>query len=105
MFASRFDFSEAVGECGVSGSGNGFGGDVDLDVVNIAVKVETMVVYDGAKRQHVQDEEEWTKYRTLGDALGQRSSVLLLCLTSQGFNESPDKQMYLLVLKTASNSS
>ena len=29
---------EAVGDCGVSSSGNGFGGDVDLDIVSVAVK-------------------------------------------------------------------
>ena len=69
-----FDFSEAVGECGVSGSSDGFGGDVDLDVVSIAVKAETMVAYDTAKAQHVQDEEKWTTHRTLGDTLEQRSS-------------------------------
>ena len=45
-------------KCGVSGSGDGFGGDVDLDVVSVAVKVETMVVYDVDKGQHVQDEVE-----------------------------------------------
>ena len=45
-----------------------------LDVISVAVKAETMVAYDTAKGQHVQDEEERTKHRTLGDALGQRSS-------------------------------
>ena len=41
-----FDVGEAVGECGVSGSGDGFGGDVDLDVVSVAVKAETMAFTD-----------------------------------------------------------
>ena len=69
-----FDFFVAIGECGVSGSGDGFGGDVDVDAASVAVKAETMPAYDAAKRQHVQDEEEWTKHQNLGNALGQRSS-------------------------------
>ena len=56
-----FDFNEAVGECGVRSSSDGFGGDIDLDVVNVAVKVETLAAYDAAKGQHVQAEEEWIK--------------------------------------------
>ena len=71
---SGFDFREAVGECGESGSGDGFGGDVDLDINSVAVEAETMMAYDVAILKHVQDEEEWTKHQTLGDALGQRSS-------------------------------
>ena len=43
-----FYVSEAVGECGVSGSGVRFDGDVDLDIVRIEVEAKTMTAYDVA---------------------------------------------------------
>jgi len=54
----------------VSCSGDGFSVDVDLDIIGIAVEVESMLVDDITKGEH---EQEWTKHRTL-DTLGQRSS-------------------------------
>lgn len=49
-----FDVSEAVGESGwVSGRGDGFGGDLELDIVSITVEVEIMVGNDVAKGKHV----------------------------------------------------
>lgn len=69
-----FDIGEAVGEGGVSGGGDGVGGDIELDVIGITVEMETMVANDVAKGEQVEYEEERTKYRTLGDALGQRNS-------------------------------
>ena len=47
--------------------GDGFYGDVRLDVISLAVSTD-----DIAKGEHVEDEKEGTKHRTLGDALGQR---------------------------------
>jgi len=47
---------------------------VELNIISIAVKVETMVADDIAKGEQVNYEEERTKHRTLGDALGQRSN-------------------------------
>ena len=69
-----FDVGEAVGEIGVSGRGDGVGGDVKPDVIGITVEMETMVANDFAKGEQIKYEEERTKYRTLGDALGQRNS-------------------------------
>ena len=37
-------FSEVVGECGFSGRGDGFGGNVDLEVVSVTMEAETMTV-------------------------------------------------------------
>ena len=68
-----FDFSEAVGQSGVSYSSDGFSTHVELDVVAIAVEMETMMTDDVTKEKHVEDEKERTKHQTLGDTLGQRS--------------------------------
>ena len=35
------------------GGDDGFGGDVDLDIVSVVVKAETMTAYDIAKGKHV----------------------------------------------------
>ena len=64
-----FYFCETVAECGEGSVGDGFGGDVKLDVVGVAVKLESIMMDDFAKGEHVEDEEEGTKYRSLGDAL------------------------------------
>jgi len=69
-----FIVSEAIGDSGVGGRGDGFSGDVELNIIGIAVKIETMVANDIAKGKQVYYEEERTKHRTLGDALRQRSS-------------------------------
>ena len=53
----------------MSYGGEGFGGDVKLDVVSVAVEMEVMTADDVTKGEHVEDEEKWTKHRTLGDAL------------------------------------
>ena len=57
----------------MSGRGDGFGGDVELDIIGVAVKVETMVADDVAMGKQVKYEEERAKHRALGDALGQWS--------------------------------
>lgn len=57
----------------MSCSGDGFGGDVELDVIGVAVEVETMTMYDITMWEDVENEQERTKHRTLGDALGQGS--------------------------------
>jgi len=54
--------------------GDGFVGDVQLDVVGVTVELEAVMTDDLAKGEHVVDEEEGTKYRPLGDNLGQGSS-------------------------------
>ena len=41
----------------MSCSGDGFGGDVELNVIGVAVEAETMTVYDATKREHVKDEQ------------------------------------------------
>lgn len=48
-----FNVSEAVGDSGVGGRGDGFSGDVELNIIGIAVKVETMVANDIAKGKQV----------------------------------------------------
>ena len=45
-----------------------------MDVVSVAVEMDTRATDDLAKGEEVDDEEERTKHRTLGDALGQGSS-------------------------------
>ena len=46
----------------MSGRGDGFGGVIKLDIISIAVEVETMVVNDVAKGEQVEYEEERTKH-------------------------------------------
>ena len=53
---------------------DGFGGEVKLCVVGVTVEPEAMVMEDLTKWKHVQNEEEWTKHRTLGDTVDERSS-------------------------------
>ena len=57
-----FNFCETVAEGGV-------GGDVQLDIVGVTVKMESMLTDDLAKGEDVEDEEEGTKHRPLGDTL------------------------------------
>lgn len=57
-----FYVGEAVGEGGENSCGDGFGGDVDLSVVSIAVKVKSMAADDVTKWKHVEDEEDGTKH-------------------------------------------
>ena len=65
----RFNFCETVAEGGVGGVGDGLGGDVQLDIVGVTVKMESMLTDDMAKGEDVEDEEEGTKHRPLGDTL------------------------------------
>ena len=39
----------------MSGSGDGFDGDVKLGVISIAMETETIVAYDGTKRKHIKE--------------------------------------------------
>lgn len=57
----------------MGGVGDGFGGDVQLAVVGVAVELEDMTMDDLAKGEHVEDEEEGTKHQPLRDTLGQGS--------------------------------
>ena len=52
----------AILERGVSGGGDGVGGDVKLDVIGITVEMETMVANDVAKGEQIKYEKERTKY-------------------------------------------
>ena len=53
---------------------DGFCGDVELDVIRVAAILKVVAADDFYKGEHIEDEEEGTKHRTLGDLLGQRSS-------------------------------
>lgn len=68
------NFSEAVCQGGVGCCGDGFWGDVNLDIVCKTVEMETMLADDVTEGEHVENEQERTKHRTLGDALGQKNS-------------------------------
>ena len=46
MVHPGFDVSEAVGESGEDGRSNGCGGDVQLGIVGVTVKLKTMVADD-----------------------------------------------------------
>ena len=46
----------------MTGSSDGFDGDIELGVIGIAVGIETMVTYDVTKGEHVKDKEEGTKH-------------------------------------------
>lgn len=59
-----FDISETVSECGVGG-GDGFCGDVQLDIINIGVKLQAVVTDNISKWKHVEDEEECIKHHHL----------------------------------------
>ena len=50
--------------------GDGLGGEVELGVVSVTVKIETMTTDDLSKGKDVDDEEEGTKHGTLGDTVG-----------------------------------
>lgn len=41
---------------------DGFKGNVEWDVIGVAVEVETMMVFDLTKGEHVEDEWERTKH-------------------------------------------
>lgn len=58
---------EAVGPSCRGNCGDGFGGDVDLDV--ISVEVETISTYDITEWQDVNDEEEKIQTPNLGGRL------------------------------------
>ena len=51
------------------GSGDGFGGKVQLRVVGITVEVNAMAAQDMSKGEDVQYEEEGAKHRALGDTV------------------------------------
>ena len=55
------DVFHAGNEGGRKDGGGGFGGDVDLCVIGIAVKVDPMMMEDCAQGEEVDDEEEWTQ--------------------------------------------
>ena len=63
------NIGETVGQGGGYSCGDGFGRDVDLDIIGVAVEVKTIFTYDISEWQDVKDEKERTKHRTLGDAL------------------------------------
>ena len=58
--------------------GDGFGRNIKLDAISIAVEVETMFTKYISKRENVKDEELRTQKLTLGKTLGQRSDGSLV---------------------------
>ena len=62
MIHPGFYVGEAVGEGGENGWVYGFGGDVQLSIVSVAVKVKTMAADDVTGWEHVEDEEYGTEY-------------------------------------------
>ena len=62
MVHPGFYVGEAVGEGGENSWSDGFGGDVELSVVGIAVKVKSMAADDVAKWEHIEDEEDGAKH-------------------------------------------
>ncbi len=64
-----FNFIETVAEFGVGGVGDVFGGYVHLDVVGITVELESMLTDDLTEGEDIENEEEGTKHRPLGDTL------------------------------------
>ena len=70
----RLRFCQTVGEGGVGDRGDGFCRNVDLDVVSVAVETKAMTADDGTSGELVEDEEERTKHRALGDALREGDS-------------------------------
>ncbi len=55
------DVFQAGGEGGGRDGSSGFGGDVDLCVIGVAVKMDPMMTEDCAQGEEVDDEEEWTQ--------------------------------------------
>ena len=47
----------------------GFGAEVYRSVIGIAVEVEVVMGENLSEREDLNDEEEWAKYRALGNAL------------------------------------
>lgn len=62
MVHPSFDVGEAVSEGGENGRSDGFGGNVQLGVVSIAVEVKTMAADDVTKWEHVKNEKNGTKH-------------------------------------------
>lgn len=57
----------------MGGRSDGLGGEVELSIVGITVKLEAMAAEDLSKWEHVDDEGKRTKHRTLGVAIGDRN--------------------------------
>ena len=55
------DVFKAGDEGGGRDSSGGFGGDVNLSVVGVAVKMDPVMTEDCAQGVEVDDEEEWTQ--------------------------------------------
>lgn len=60
---------EAVNKGAWGELGGWFGGEVKLCVVGVGVKTEAVAADDLTEGEHVNGEQDWAKYRTLGDAL------------------------------------
>lgn len=57
---------KAVDDGRMSGSHDGFGGDVLLGVIGEAVEIETMVACNVTRGKHVKDKEKGATHRALG---------------------------------------
>lgn len=74
MLHPGFDICQTMIEGGVDTGVYGRSRDVKLDVVSVAMKTESMMTDDIAKRKNIEDKEERTKHRTLGDTLRERGN-------------------------------
>ena len=72
----------------MSCSADGPGGDVKLDVVVIAVEVKTVVTYDIAKGEHVQDEVPWGTPCVRGAVEEGQLLILMNCCLSERYDLS-----------------
>ncbi|XDV46572.1 hypothetical protein PO909_014447 [Leuciscus waleckii] len=70
-----FNVGNAIGDGGEDSRGDGFGGHVELGIIGVAVKMESMVADDLTEGKHVDGEEEGPEHGTLGDTMGDRGGV------------------------------
>ncbi|XDV53579.1 hypothetical protein PO909_022050 [Leuciscus waleckii] len=70
-----FNVGNAIGDGGEDSRGDGFGGHVELGIIGVAVKMESMVADDLTEGKHVDGEEEGAEHGTLGDTMGDRGGV------------------------------
>ena len=63
-----FYFSDAVSKGGGWKRGGGFGGEIELGVIGITVKMDVVFTEDIAKGKEVDDEEKGPQDRSLGHA-------------------------------------
>ena len=73
------NISVAIGQGGGYSCGDGFGRDVDLDIIGVAVEVKTMFVYDISEWQDAKEEKREDQALNLGGRLVTEEQ-LLMCM-------------------------